>query len=714
MRGRYWTRHWKQFVTLAAVVGALAQGAGAADPSDQIPACSELALRQWELVADHQLGLAAGEIVEAQRWIGPFANRKKAAQLQAGEFGGRNWFPADVFKRTVCGQLERFSIFDPAWSGDETDFHVHLQPSPAFQFAAGELEGATPHEKLYGEITLPKAMRSSPPWIVPGPRNLLGSGEASSRVWQAGDGVCLYGPWVTEEFHEFQGEIHPSELFWFRDGEALHVFAAHDASNRFQQVRFYCPMEGPPETCDTATPPEGFRAWASPSTRHLLMVAYELRLDAAETRRASVRVLKSVPPSGGSDEPEAVRIQHGAGESVLLFNRLPGSAVVAVSELKGRRCRATREGRESLLGYLGVSLAIDRSAAPGTGYAHVEVAAGPEGLTRTAYARSDAPAGKASVSASGVALDSLRHDVTAGRPRLVEWLDDGPGRQLLPAAEGTGSLVELRARFKDFDPSRPGARRFETDLEALYRPGAGAGRAGEDLASYLNAVLTGAPFGSGGAGSGLERRRRYTDVFGDKSCFEARVRASFEGQEIDVRSCDGALPAAAGVVVCLREERQACQFQDEREVVDVSISYGPQARGRLQLSALVTDPFGVSAPPAERLIPIPPADAGLDGNGLLRADVDEVIQGAKLSGELANRLDSALKETAAQPQQAGWPGLAAALPYVPACDERPRRARLFWLMAKTYSRDLELKPDEREALARLLASYQASGDECAR
>lgn len=698
------------FVSVVASTPALrlpqAQPQGAPQGPTQGPspaACSANQLRAWEWAAERQLGAAVADTREADRWIGPFANRKKASFLDAGEAGGRNWFPADVYRRTVCGGLTKFTLYDTAWTGPEDDFHIHLAPDAPFSYALDELRPVTSKDEIYGEITLPRAASLFSPHFRLAAVDSFRSAPVVSPTWPTGNGtshgVCMYGPWVTEEWHDSQPEIHPAEAYWLRDGATLHAFFARDASDRFQRERYFCPSDGLPRDCEVRLP-AAFRPWAASSARQTILVPYELSLGRPEARSLSVVMRRRNGGQALDIANDAVRYAHAAGTSTLTFPRVTNAAAAGayVYHVSERDCVATRGGSLSVLGYIAVAIGLD--GGPGNeAFAHVEMSGQMTDANYTRPARS----GPATAAPAAPAIDirSLRYEGGTPRPRLTGALagqTDAPRRQILPLDDF--SRVAFRGRFKPVDDYA--ADRFEVDLQAYYEA------PDEDLASYLNAALAGSPAGPGDTAEA--RRERYARVFGSQFGFDVAVRAEFNGQALDVGPCRRASPGAGSLIVCVEDQRGAGEFHMGNEAVDIVVRQGPGAGGQLRLAAGLRDPFGSTFDLPAVLLPIPWSAAALDPDGLLKADVEAIVAQASLTTDQFAALRRGLGESG---YAAGTGHAASELPYVAPCDERARRARLFWLAARAFSRDLELDQREAGRLAKLIDQFKTARAPCA-
>src|SRR5262245_17645680 len=171
------------------------------------------------------------------------------------------WFPADVVRRTVCGDDPRFSYFWHAFSGDESDLHPWLHGPTAFRELLGDgaatlggavnlaacsevFGGAGSESCLYGEVSAPLGFDA---WFCGGRgatcRGRLDASHTSApAVFETPDTLCMHGPFVLERVHGWRPEIHPAEVVWTRRARPRleWTFAlVPDTSGRFDQAKDY-------------------------------------------------------------------------------------------------------------------------------------------------------------------------------------------------------------------------------------------------------------------------------------------------------------------------------------------------------------------------------------------------------------------------------------------------------------------------------------------
>jgi len=245
------------------------------------PVCTDEQIRVWQHVVLAQLGVDGTDVYG--HWIGGFPNDSKQFLPNIN-----NWYPLGVEKRTLCGQLHHFNFYDGY--GAEGDWNNFMIPTPAFRHlledakihgtsdewhsCAGTLDcmeaEITPDESYYENVFNSKASGTSP---------------------LEGQVVCTYGPWVREWSHDNRPEIHPSELYWWRNQlpnrrVAYTLMQVQEDSNRFDREDDYdfgAPWDDPPS---------GWHAWSENPRTNRFRIAFELN-PAATAQTFQVRRLES-------------------------------------------------------------------------------------------------------------------------------------------------------------------------------------------------------------------------------------------------------------------------------------------------------------------------------------------------------------------------------------------------------------------------------------
>ena len=731
----------------ALVVGVAARAGVAQEVASPPPPCTPLQEAVWTRIATDQLGLSVRDATADRRYTGPLANFKKGAGLRRGQLGGRNWFPADVVKRTLCGHLDTFELFYTPVSDHEADFHPFIRPFPAYRYLTDDLRPITAADSLptYGEITLPGGVWSNPPWFtLPRDRSF------SSRVVSAsadpggleGSPFCIYGPWVFEDFHANQPEIHPSQQMWWRvpGRDEVRWLVAQDVSNRFHRELYYCDVEGDAseQHCDE-TRPAGFVAWAPPSISGEALVAYEL--DAAAPQSQNLNVFLERSDGSGPGDPAVLDTRRFAvpgGLSQLTVAHPPnsqqsGDGVTGMSVVFQTQDECVASAPDRILGYVAVRVVVDRGSAR-EGFAQVGVRGRPR---RTDWPAAD-PSGSVAPAMPVVAAESgtLRR---AGAVLLGGWRPGGTEEVLtlsgpagaeevrrrdsafdLPFLGRPGPLeaqlgarkfkvpqVRLEANFKGFYRWRMGEPSVRTDLRVAY--GSTREMGGEMLGEQLNETLVETSWRTT---ADVERNRaRFRRVFGDDGCFEARLSATAtlpDGSTVVVPveegGCTGRVPETGPPVrVCAMGRDQGCHWFLYDEIVDVQVRARPSFRGTVRLDAVATDPFGNSAATARRI------SFPLTHESSLNRLLEEAAATAGLSSV-------AELQRLADVTRSGPAAVADALDLgTGLCGARERKARIVLLFAKYVAADGGGADDYNrlQALARELGAVKDAVDPCA-
>lgn len=399
--------------------------------ANKTPVCSAALVSHWNRAQD-SLGVSGVDVVG-----------DNISTIPAERFGPiNNWFPLDVHKQTLCGKLQRFSVFDG--SSAEVDWNNFIIPDPAFlalytdalPFKGGEgtycLDEDWPtcgdeEACIEAEITPHKSFYENP-WF-------RRSTEISPLENAAGQGpsICTYGPWVRECVHGHKPEIHPSELIWwrepFRNADLFWLLQLHDDSNRFDKAEsFDCgaPIGG---VC-----PGNWRPWSAVPRQNMFFVTFDLN---PNNERVEFNVGQSFSrhvrtdeffTNTFSDDPARNRhmITYDGNRIVEAVELQPSDRDLKIGYVSV--CRNAQNTR--LQGRLRIGSAVSRSSDGEEGYHIVFV-------TRTKRALSPQPPELAGevlefdplnvpivsqaprVSLSGEALvDTLRRSVVGGRPQL--------------------------------------------------------------------------------------------------------------------------------------------------------------------------------------------------------------------------------------------------------------------------------------------------------
>lgn len=228
--------------------------------------CSPAQETEWKAVQETTLGASAKDPV------GHAIGRRPARKFVFYN----NWYPLDVVKQTLCGQLFRYDFYDGL--GKEADWNNFVVPSDSFRPLLDDARAyakpgavrdcGAPQNCFEAEVT-PQQNFLENEYFPPR------KGSPSPRVGQP---ICLYGPWVAEKLHRDRPEIHPSEVVWWRevsDDQPNHYFLiVQDDSNRFDREGDYGhPADEP-----------GWIPWSKFPRTAVLRIAFEWKVgDPART-----------------------------------------------------------------------------------------------------------------------------------------------------------------------------------------------------------------------------------------------------------------------------------------------------------------------------------------------------------------------------------------------------------------------------------------------
>jgi len=245
----------------------------------QLPNCTSELIEEQEFVRTQMQGVTYAD--GRGRRIGSPAAKKPLNWWIFPIPLGKNWYPVDQFRHTLCGNLHHFNYFMPSGgvaSGREADFNSFFEPNDVFQFLIDDVRSQRSNTSdwhrcdgelcMEGEVTASQHFAHNP-WFV------MKSGPKGKSVLEGRD-VCTYGPWVTEESHNFRPEIHPSESYWWSvDAEnaaaenSWQMLLFLDESNRFTKPEHYA----------GGTRPEWWLPWASQPIWGSFRLPFNIELD---------------------------------------------------------------------------------------------------------------------------------------------------------------------------------------------------------------------------------------------------------------------------------------------------------------------------------------------------------------------------------------------------------------------------------------------------
>ncbi len=351
------------------------------------PVCNSTQTEEWQLVISNSLGVAGRDPVGYK--IGP-------SPAYSNIIRGMNWYPFDIYKKTLCGQLDHYSFYDD-W-GDEADWNNYFEPDPNGPYAylindvlplRVEFPEMDPTESYYIIDPATGKIKLTDEWLdcddgvnncmaaeitpdenfygnqwFPSYTNFWGDQETDKSPL-LGSTLCTYGPWVWDETHGNRPEIHPSELYWWKKSDSnWMLMLLQDDSNRFD--RSY-------DFSGSSPRPTWWHPWSENPRTGEFKIAFDLNLSPAErpyiffvneqTRR---NVVTNEDPIAGQDSDDG-------WEHALEYN---GKVVLKVNERQsddqdvgvrfGEVCRNAENNR--LQGYLVLTSKVGKGDRGNEGY----------------------------------------------------------------------------------------------------------------------------------------------------------------------------------------------------------------------------------------------------------------------------------------------------------------------------------------------------------
>ena len=267
--------------------------------------------RVWKRITSQQLGVSAADP----------DGHKMGMNIAFRNGDGLNWYPADGYKQTLVGTVDRYEFWNPSDSGDEADWNIYIKPDPPFAYLIEDVltnadlsvvhKGTTTSGYVIeAEVTPDEHFYNNP---------YFNSNGTSNRV---GRKIGVYGPWVMEEEHGWRPEIHPSEILWWRDVGAgstarttWTIAVMQDDSNRFDLERNY---RGRID-----------RPWSAVPRRAVIDIA--VAIDPARPKTLQVRV-------AGAKLGAASRRRRSGG-----FHPVPDRLLLAVGQVVAERIAEPKE-----------------------------------------------------------------------------------------------------------------------------------------------------------------------------------------------------------------------------------------------------------------------------------------------------------------------------------------------------------------------------------
>lgn len=192
----------------------------------------------------------------------------------------KGWSPFDPAKRTLCGRVHHYKFNG---NGGENDWNIFVIPASGFEaFIEVPKASADPgglwdcdgqDDCLEVELEPHKSYHGNRFFHKDGSTSLSGAT------------ICTYGPWVADLWHGGgRPEIHPAELFWWKNNDGLFLMMLQDASDRYGRASNF----------DVANPAPGWwRPWSGYRKQGEFRIAF--RVNPGQTPQV-LRISEVDPP----------------------------------------------------------------------------------------------------------------------------------------------------------------------------------------------------------------------------------------------------------------------------------------------------------------------------------------------------------------------------------------------------------------------------------
>lgn len=168
--------------------------------------------------------------------------------------GYRNWFPMAAEKQTLCGIVAFHNIHK---LGRENDYNFRIIPDSSFNYLMEQALSRKQKENGEGMGNWhdcydgkDNCMESE---VTPPAEFIDNDGSAYFDSFLNCD-ICVYGGWVTERLHNHRPEIHPGEVFWFKEENSWKILLFQDESRRFDKEDRFKVIDRSKETKENIVP----------------------------------------------------------------------------------------------------------------------------------------------------------------------------------------------------------------------------------------------------------------------------------------------------------------------------------------------------------------------------------------------------------------------------------------------------------------------------
>ena len=336
------------------------------------PICDLDQISSWERTRDSALGVAGRDPIARRGNIRDYLDYYAAIKDAPFDFFGKNWYPVDGLKHTLCGKLHKYNFYDG--SGAEADWNNYIIPGPGFDYLMDEVRPLmsialirnpltgqlitadswhdccpardasgmcppdkrnncleaeiTPDENFYGNRWFPKPVLKV---SIEGGR-LVVTNLVKDESPLEGQTLCAYGPWIYEEVHGNRPEIHPSELLWWREARAdggagpkdWLLMLVQDDSNRFDRAGDFSGSNRPPE----------WRPWSQFPRTGEFKIGFEVNLSEPPATYTILELEKRHVVTGTLNTPAAREARRDGDDGKQHALEYQGRIVLKVNELQ--------------------------------------------------------------------------------------------------------------------------------------------------------------------------------------------------------------------------------------------------------------------------------------------------------------------------------------------------------------------------------------------
>jgi len=205
--------------------------------------CNQASVAAWDSITNYYYGVACTGFIGKDEWIGT---------CQAKFQWGGPWKPIDGYKHTLCGYLalkknpaEKNNKAYNLISDGDGDLVFYTIPDPAFRWLQFKSLRPQVHHFKDFSLSCEVALKEPGNTIETDAATFIQSIPLGSLQYKP---VGVYGPWVSDVYHQKSPEIHPVQQMWRmeqRQGDTTEyqLYSLFDNSSRFSDTNDF------PDTC---------------------------------------------------------------------------------------------------------------------------------------------------------------------------------------------------------------------------------------------------------------------------------------------------------------------------------------------------------------------------------------------------------------------------------------------------------------------------------